>query len=116
MDASLNYSSGLLQTYEQQRTAILGGKPMISIKDCLDYSDLTEDEARVIAEHEHLPYASAVQLACGLAQSEEGTEVLRCLLENAVCDAENCKHAEAVMVARRAYEQFVANHPEHWSV
>lgn len=88
---------------------------MISIKDCLDYSDLTEDEVAAIAEHEHLPYPCAAQLACCLAQSQDGTEVLRCLLKDAVCDAETCGHAEALRTAKHAYEQFVANHPEHWT-
>lgn len=85
---------------------------MISIKDCIDYSDLTEDEVAAIAEHEHLPYASAAQLACCLAQSQEGAELLRCLLKNAVCDASACGHAEALRTARRAERQFAANHPE----
>lgn len=85
---------------------------MISIKDCLDYSDLTEEEVAVIAEHEHLPFASAAQMACCLAQSQDGTEMLRCLLKNAICDAQDCGHAEALGVAQRAYSQFVANHPE----
>lgn len=89
---------------------------MLSIKDCLDYSDLTEDEVAAIAEHEHLPFASAAQMACGLAQSDDGTELLRCLLRNAVCDAEHCDHAEILLTAQRAYEQFIANHPEHWSI
>jgi len=84
---------------------------VISIKDCLDYSDLTEDEVAAIAEHEHLPYACAAQLACCLAQSNDGTEVLRCLLKNAVCDAESCGHAEALRTAQVAYTQFTANHP-----
>lgn len=88
---------------------------MISIKDCIDYSDLTEDEVTAIAEHEHLPYACAAQLACGLAQSQDGTEVLRCLLKDAVCDAASCSHAETLQTAQRAYAQFIANHPEHWS-
>jgi len=85
---------------------------MISIKECLDYSDLTEDEVATIAEHEHLPYASAAQLACGLAQSQDGTEVLRCLLKNAVCDAAKCGHAKALKTARDACQQFAANHSE----
>lgn len=85
---------------------------MISIKDCIDYSDLTEDEVAAIAEHEHLPFATAAQLACCLAQSQDGTEVLRCLLKNAVCDAESCGHAEALRTAQNAYRQFSANHPE----
>ena len=85
---------------------------MISIKECLDYSDLTEDEVATIAEHAHLPFACAAQLACGLAQSQDGTEVLRCLLKDAVCDAARCGHIEALKTARDACQQFAANHPE----
>ncbi|MHB1359470.1 MAG: hypothetical protein ACYCWC_07800 [Rhodocyclaceae bacterium] len=86
---------------------------MISIKECLDYSDLTEDEVIVIARLEHVPFASAAELACFLAQSEDGVEVLRNLLMNAISDAKNGGHATALQAARRAYRQFVANHPEH---
>jgi hypothetical protein len=86
---------------------------MISIRDCIDYSDLTEDEIAAIAEHEHVPFASAAQMACCLAQSPDGTQVLRCLLENAVCDAEVCGQKGALRLARKALRQFCANHPEH---
>ncbi len=86
---------------------------MISIKECLDYSDLTEDAVTVIAGLEHVPYAFAAELACCLAQSDDGVEVLRHLLKNAINDARNSGHAEALKTARRAYRQFVANHPEH---
>lgn len=85
---------------------------MISIKDCIDYSDLTEDEVTAIAEHEHLPFACAAQLACCLAQTQDGTELLRCLLKNAVCDAASCGHEAALQTASRACAQFQANHPE----
>jgi hypothetical protein len=90
-----------------------GGCDMISIHDCIDYSDLTEDEVAVIAEHEHMPFATAAQLACCLAQSEDGAQVLRCLLKNAVCDAESCGEKKTLLLARRALDQFSANHPEH---
>jgi hypothetical protein len=82
---------------------------VISIKECLDYSDLTEDEVTVIAGLEHVPFATAAELACCLAQSDDGVEVLRCLLK----DAANDGRADAGKIARRAYRQFVANHPRH---
>ncbi|MBA3034271.1 MAG: hypothetical protein KKF85_14820 [Gammaproteobacteria bacterium] len=85
---------------------------MISIKECLDYSDLTEDEVTIIAGLEHVPFATAAELACCLAQSEDGVEVLRELLKNAINDAKSGGHTTALRAARRAYRQFVANHPE----
>lgn len=84
---------------------------MLSLLDCLDYSDLTEDEIEVIAAHEHLPFASALQLACCLAQSKEGTRQLRCLLKDAVCDARTCGKKEALDLARHALSQFTHAHP-----
>jgi len=84
---------------------------MISLKDCLDYSDLTEEEVSVIAKHEHLPYPYAVELACGLSQSHEGEALLRCLLKAAVRDARHDHDTATLSTARHALEQFVATHP-----
>jgi hypothetical protein len=50
-------------------------------------------------------------LACCLAQSEEGAQVLRCILTNAVCDAKTCGKKDTLQLARRALHQFRANHP-----
>jgi hypothetical protein len=84
---------------------------MISIQDCIDYSDLTEDEVRTIADHEHVPFEFAAQLACCLAQTTEGTDVLRCLLTKAVSDAAESPREEALLLAQRALQQFLRNHP-----
>ena len=84
---------------------------MLSLLDCIDYSDLTADEIEVIAVHEHVPFACALQMACCLAQSEEGTRRLRCLLKDAVCDARTCGNTDELKLARRALNQFVRAHP-----
>ena len=84
---------------------------MISLKDCLDYSDLTEEEVIVIARHEHLPYPYAVELACGMSQSPAGEELLRLLLKAAVRDARHEHDTVAFKAARHALEQFAAAHP-----
>ena len=86
---------------------------MISLKDCLDYSDLTEEEAAVIAEHEHLPYPFVVEMACGLTQTGEGEVLLRGLLKAAVRDARHDHDTVALKTARHALEQFAADHPKH---
>ncbi len=83
---------------------------MISLKDCLDYSDLTEEEVTVIARHEHLPYPYAVELACGLSQTGEGEDLLRCLLKAAIHDARHDHDTAALKTARHALEQFCAAH------
>jgi hypothetical protein len=84
---------------------------MISLKDCLDYSDLTEEEVDVIAKHEHLPYPYAVELACGMTQSREGEALLRLLLKAAVRDARHDCDTLTLRAARHALEQYAAAHP-----
>lgn len=84
---------------------------MISLKDCLDFSDLTEEEAAVIAAHERLPYPFAVEMACGLAQSTEGEALLRRLLGAAVRDARQAHDAAALKTAKHALARFVVDHP-----
>lgn len=86
---------------------------MISLKDCLDYSDLTDEEVAVIAKHEHLPYPYVVELACGLSQSQEGEALLHCLLKAAVRDARHDHDLVTLRTARHALEQFAAAHPGH---
>lgn len=84
---------------------------MLTLKDCLDYSDLTEEEVAVIAAHEHLPYPVAVELACGLAQNSEGEALLRSLLKAAVREARDHHDAAVLQAARAALERFAADHP-----
>ena len=84
---------------------------MLSIQDCLDYSDLTEEEVVLLAHHEHLPYPSAVQLACGLVQTDAGTKTMRCILKDCVYEAEICGEGLGRAAARRALKQF--SHAHH---
>lgn len=84
---------------------------MLSIKDCLDYCDLTEDEVSLLAEHENIPDAAAAQIACGLVQTDQGVLVLtRYLLdmaERASAGGEVEKAQQAVELCNR----FMHDHP-----
>ncbi len=85
---------------------------MISIKECLDYSDLTDDEVSVVAWREDLPFAAAAQLACCLTQTPEGIATLRYLLQEAMRDAGRRHEADILNIARRACQQFATAFPE----
>jgi len=86
---------------------------MLTLKDCLDYSDLTEEEVAVIAAHEHLPYPFVVEMACGLAQTREGELLLSGLLKAAVRDARQEHDTATLRTARHALDQFAAAHSCH---
>ena len=84
---------------------------MLSIRDCLDYCDLTEEEVSLIAEHEDIPDAAAAQVCCGLVQTPEGVMVLTNFMldlierANACCDTGKAERA-ASLCAR-----FMKDHP-----
>lgn len=84
---------------------------MLSMKDCLDYCDLTEEEVELIAEHEEIADVSAAQLACRLVQTSEGvillTQYMQDLAERAVTRGD-CVRAEHVM---NVWQRFMADHP-----
>lgn len=83
---------------------------MLSIQDCLDYCDLTDEEVVLLAHHEHLPFPCAAQLACGLVQTNQGTRTMRCILKDCVCEAETCGSGLAKAGARHALRQFAHEH------
>ena len=45
---------------------------MLCLEDCLDFSDLDNDEIEAIAEHEHIPMICAAELGCELLKSAVG--------------------------------------------
>lgn len=84
---------------------------MLSMKDCLDYCDLTEEEIELIAEHEDIPDVAAAQLACGLVQTPEGvlllTHCMQELAERAITRGDG-QRAEYVLTV---WKRFMADHP-----
>jgi len=84
---------------------------MLSIRDCLDYCDLTDDEIDLIAEHEDIPDAAAAQLVCGMVQTPEGvlalTRYMQDLIERANSRGDHKKAHWASQVCAR----FMMDHP-----
>ncbi|THF65811.1 hypothetical protein E6C76_09720 [Pseudothauera nasutitermitis] len=84
---------------------------MLSIRDCLDYCDLTEDEVALIAEHEGIPDVAAAQVACGLVQTPEGVLVLTHYMLDLIELATERGDLRKAEEARRLCARFMADHP-----
>ena len=84
---------------------------MLSIRDCLDYCDLTGEDVAIIAEHHDIPEAAAAQIACGLVQSREGTLVLTQFMLDLVDHAEERGDRARAKRFRDACARFIASHP-----
>ncbi|MDX1709768.1 MAG: hypothetical protein R3316_01360 [Rhodovibrionaceae bacterium] len=50
---------------------------MLTVEDCIGLCDLTEEEVRAIAEHEHIPMIVAAELGNYLYHSADGVPMLR---------------------------------------
>jgi hypothetical protein len=84
---------------------------MLSMRDCLDYCDLTDEEVALLAEAGDVPGECAAEIACGLVQTPEGTELLTCLLENALCHVKARGDRCALKAAQQALKRFRSDHP-----
>ena len=84
---------------------------MLSIRDCLDYCDLTDEDVAIIAEHHDIPEAAAAQIACGLVQTREGTLMLTQIMLDLVDHAEERGDGIRAKRFRDACARFIASHP-----
>lgn len=84
---------------------------MLSIRGCLDYCDLTDDEVSLIAEHEGIPDVAAAQMACGLVQTPEGVLMLTHYMHDLIERASERGDERKAQLARRVCERFMSDHP-----
>lgn len=84
---------------------------MLSIRDCLDYCDLTDDEVELIAEHENIPDVAAAQLVCGLVQTPEGVVMLTRYMEELIDRATERGDLVKAQRARSVCARFMHDHP-----
>lgn len=82
----------------------------LSIQECIDMSDLNEDEVLAIAEHENLPEMLAVELGSYLVHSADGEKRIKQMIQDDIRDAQakgNRKHAALL---KHVLRHFVENH------
>ncbi len=84
---------------------------MLTLQDCLDYCDLTEDEAELFAEHEHIPTEIAGPLVCGLVQTDEGVKLICECLSDLVSDAMTQGALDRAEHVLHVYAEFRSTHP-----
>jgi hypothetical protein len=55
---------------------------MLTLEDCIAFSDLTRQEIDAIAEHEHLPATIAAELGCYLVHRPDGQYAIRAMIRD----------------------------------
>lgn len=84
---------------------------MLTIQDCLDYCDLTDDEVDLFAEHEHIPREIAGPLVCSLVQTDEGVQLVCACLSELVQTAMSAGALGEAEHVLHVYAEFRSAHP-----
>jgi S-ribosylhomocysteine lyase LuxS involved in autoinducer biosynthesis len=83
---------------------------MLTLQDCIELSELTEDEILAIAEHEHIPEMAALEMGNYLVHTPEGERRIKRMIADDIQSARdhgNLRHAAMLKLVLR---HFVATH------
>jgi len=83
---------------------------MLSIQDCIELSDLTEDEILAIAEHEHIPEMVAVELGCYLVHTAEGEKRIKGMIADDIEDARRRGDRKRVATLKLVLRHYLEHH------
>lgn len=83
---------------------------MLTLQDCIELSDLNEDEILAIAEHEHIPEMVAVELGNYLAHTPAGERRIRRMIVDDIAHARETGNAKHAALLKAVLRHFVAEH------
>jgi hypothetical protein len=85
---------------------------MLSYEDCVELSDLTEEEIVAIAEHEHLPEMAALELGSYLVHTPEGVPMIKRIILDDIEEERRRGHNEKVLQLKLVLKHFIDTHPQ----
>lgn len=83
---------------------------MLTIEDCIGLSELTEEEIRAIAEHEHIPDIAALELGNYLIQTASGEKRIKAMIVEDMEDARCSGNMERVLTLKLCLREFLDHH------
>lgn len=84
---------------------------MLTLKECIEFTELTEDEIHAIAEHEHVPEIVAAELGDCLLRSEEGICLIRRFMQDDIESAQSHGQTGKADRLHQVLAHFDATHP-----
>jgi S-ribosylhomocysteine lyase LuxS involved in autoinducer biosynthesis len=83
---------------------------MLTIQDCIELSELTEDEILAIAEHEHIPEMAAIEMGNYLVHTPEGEKRIRRMIVEDIVAARHHGNLRHAATLKLALKHFVETH------
>ena len=84
---------------------------MLSYQDCVELSDLTEEEIEAIAQHEHLPEMAALELGSYLVHTDQGIPMIKRIILEDIEEERRRGHNDKVLKLKLVLKHFVDTHP-----
>lgn len=85
---------------------------MLTLQECIDLCDLTEEEVEAIAEHEHIPMIVAAELGNYLVHSPDGIPKIRAFIADDIKAAAARGDKAHVRLLKLVLWHFIQTHPE----
>ncbi|MBK7417003.1 MAG: hypothetical protein IPJ38_19770 [Dechloromonas sp.] len=83
---------------------------MLTLQDCIELSDLNEEEILAIAEHEHIPEMLAVEMGNYLAHTPSGEKRIKRMIVDDIEHAKETGNVEHAAVLKSVLQHYVAEH------
>ena len=85
---------------------------MLTLRDCIDLCDLTEEEILAIAEHEHIPEIIAMEYGQYLIERPDGEPAIKAIIRDDIRHAEERGETEHVLNLKMVLKHFIDTHGE----
>lgn len=86
---------------------------MLTYEDCVELSDLTEEEIEAVAQHEHLPEIVALELGSYLVHSPDGVPLIKRIILDDIEEERRLGNKEKALHLKMVLRHFVHTHPKH---
>lgn len=83
---------------------------MLTLQDCLELCELTEDEVLAIAEHEHLTEMAALELGNYLVHTPEGERCIKAMIAEDIDAARARGEVAHAAMLKLVLQRFVEAH------
>ena len=83
---------------------------MLTIQDCIELSELSEEEVLAIAEHEHVPEMLAVEMGAYLVHTPAGEKRIKRMIIDDIEAARARGDREHVVMLKMVLKHFLEHH------
>jgi DNA repair protein RadC len=83
---------------------------MLTIQDCIELSELTEEEILAIAQHEGIPEMAAVELGSYLVHTPDGEKRIKAMIMDDIAEAQRTGQMQRVLTLKLCLRHYVEHH------